>query len=294
MKYSIIIPHYNDLERLKNLVSTIPDRTDIEIIIIDDNSKVFPDIKNFPNRNITILLNDSGVQSAGTCRNIGLKKAKGKWLLFADSDDFFTSNAYDILDDYANKHYDIIYFSPTSLDLINGSFSNRHLSYVGLVKNYIKNKNYDINYRFYVPWSKLISHSFIKKNQILFDEIIASNDVMFSLKAGIKATCIKAVDKAIYCVTKREGSLTTLVDNESLNVRYQVSLKRNAILDELSLSLYQESFLSLFKRYRKILKFNMYLQLLKLVFTRKLMFFPTRFKVALINRITEYISLFRK
>ena len=38
MKYSIIIQCYNGEEELHQLLNTIPDREDIEIIIIDDNS----------------------------------------------------------------------------------------------------------------------------------------------------------------------------------------------------------------------------------------------------------------
>lgn len=37
--FSIIIPHYNNEISLTKLLKTIPEDKDIEIIIIDDNSK---------------------------------------------------------------------------------------------------------------------------------------------------------------------------------------------------------------------------------------------------------------
>ena len=47
--YSIIIPHYNNAEDLKRCLASIPEREDVEIIIVDDNSdpgKV--DFEHFP------------------------------------------------------------------------------------------------------------------------------------------------------------------------------------------------------------------------------------------------------
>ena len=37
--YSIIIPHYNSPNLLKRMLNSIPEREDIEIIVVDDCSK---------------------------------------------------------------------------------------------------------------------------------------------------------------------------------------------------------------------------------------------------------------
>ena len=37
--FSVIIPHYNSFEKLERLVYSIPENENIEIIIIDDDSK---------------------------------------------------------------------------------------------------------------------------------------------------------------------------------------------------------------------------------------------------------------
>lgn len=47
--YSIIIPHYNIPDLLQRLLDSIPQREDIEIIVVDDNSSSdVVDFNHFP------------------------------------------------------------------------------------------------------------------------------------------------------------------------------------------------------------------------------------------------------
>jgi len=276
--YSIIIPHFNDFERLKKLISTIPARDNIEVIIIDDNSQTFPDINSFPDRKIKILLNDSGVQSAGACRNIGLKKAKGKWLLFADSDDYFTENSFEILDKYSRGKSDVVYFSP--LSIINGTVisSKRHIPYKSLVNLFITDKDFSINYLSDVPWSKLISRRLVLQNLIFFEEVFAANDVIFSLLVGLKAKSINAVDEPIYCVTERINSLTMLRDKKTIRCRFEVIMRKNTILYHNNLMRYQKSLYSIVKEYYCVLHIADFLVFLKIIVFRRNVLFPKTFK----------------
>ncbi len=38
LNYSFIIPHYNTSDLLQRLIDSIPQREDVEIIVVDDNS----------------------------------------------------------------------------------------------------------------------------------------------------------------------------------------------------------------------------------------------------------------
>ena len=38
--YSVIIPHYNIVPLLERCLKSIPDREDIQIVVVDDNSNV--------------------------------------------------------------------------------------------------------------------------------------------------------------------------------------------------------------------------------------------------------------
>ena len=90
INYSVIIPHHNIPALLQRCLDSIPERDDIQIIVVDDNSdsnKV--DFKKFPGigrRNVEIYYTKEG-KGAGFARNVGLKYAKGRYLIFADADD---------------------------------------------------------------------------------------------------------------------------------------------------------------------------------------------------------------
>src|SRR5690554_6731034 len=112
---SIIIPHYNNPQGLLRLLNSIPIRNDLDIIIIDDEStydnqiQIKEIIRKFKYR---FYINNN-LNSAGTCRNIGIEKSVGKYLLFADDDDYFfiknLSLAIDGLYSLATDKIELIY-----------------------------------------------------------------------------------------------------------------------------------------------------------------------------------------
>lgn len=229
---TIIIPHYNTPLLLQKLLDSIPDIPEIEVIVIDDNSdrekKLFLMCKERnKNRNIIFLENFSGNKGAGNARNIGLRQANGKWILFADADDFFVKNFWNTLKDYMNDDSrDIVYFKPTSVKLNALELSDRHIYYEKLVSEYCFEPSHineiKLRYAFWSPCSKLIRKEIIDKNNIRFDGTLHSNDVMFSAKVGFFAKKISSVDKVIYCITQSENSLTAQKDDKSLEIRKHV------------------------------------------------------------------------
>lgn len=51
-----------------------------------------------------------------------------------------------------------------------------------IIRRSIDNKDYDsLKYKSLVPWGKMIKKDFIEDNDLSFEEIEVSNDVMFSL-----------------------------------------------------------------------------------------------------------------
>ncbi|MCL2050609.1 MAG: glycosyltransferase family 2 protein [Lachnospiraceae bacterium] len=236
--YSIIIPHYNSVPTLKILLASIPVSADYQIIVIDDNSKADMSlIKELVlKRGGEFYLNETGKNSAGTCRNIGLSHAKGKWVLFADADDFFTENLPCQLEKFSNHEVDIIFFAPDSLNLETGLKAGRHIHYENLLRSYQENPGHanglKIRYCFNPPWSKLIRKTFLEENNILFEDVIIANDMLFSTKCGFFAKSFAVCLTPIYCITKSRLSLTASANREKLTIKHNVNLRRIIFLKQ--------------------------------------------------------------
>lgn len=236
---SIIIPHYNNVQGLYKLLHSIPDADKIQVIIIDDNSAIdFGDLKKgietLGRVNTEIYKND-GKRGAGNCRNVGLKYARGGWILFADSDDFFVLNAFEIILDMAEKREDIIYFTPTSIDLPEETPGNRHMPYAKMVQNYLSRKNrgseLSLKSGFVVPWSKMYKRKFLSDHDIVFEDVRWSNDVMFSVRSAFYTDNILAINKVIYCATRSRGTLTTQKNEEEYKTRFEVYIRKYKFLE---------------------------------------------------------------
>ncbi|MFS1424009.1 glycosyltransferase family 2 protein [Shewanella sp. 10N.286.48.B5] len=250
-KYTVIIPHYNNINGLNKLLSTIPSKNYVEVIIVDDNShsKVTDYIDEFMVKhyeNLTVLTNESGYKGAGAARNIGIKHAKGEFIIFADSDDYFVDNAFDTICSGLKKDCDICYFKPTSFCLVEKEKSDRHVRYAKLIDNYLQSECEDIRYKFYVPWSKVFRRKFLVENNVRFDEVLASNDVMFSLVSGSKANKISVLDEVFYCVTRGVGTLTVNRSKEVVFSRVEVALRESSYIINEKINTENHSVISVF------------------------------------------------
>lgn len=227
---SIIVPYYNCPEKLERLLKTIPQDKRIQVIVVDDLSdkyvKEYAQLKNCF-KSCEFYENLPETKNAGGARNIGIQNAKGKWVIFADADDFFVENAWDRLFEYVNNEEDIIFFSPIAQKETTGLPSNRANKYIALVRgNLTKSKcnlkdEWKIRIEWHSPCSKMIKRSLIENYKARFELVKYSNDVLFSLIVGINAKKIKVIDESIYCITEGENTLTKNNDPNQISVRLE-------------------------------------------------------------------------
>lgn len=220
INYSVIIPTHNIPDLLQRCLDSIPDRGDLQIIVVDDNSDPkIVDFDNYPGKerdNVRIIFTKEG-KGAGYARNIGVSHAVGKWLVFADSDDFFLDQVNAVLDKYVEDESDIVFFDIDSVYSDSLEPSPRHLARSKTL-NSLKGKKLDwyCRYKYTEPWGKIIKRDLVERNGIKFDETPVANDYMFSIKTGHYAAKIKYDPTVLYCLTTRPGSLSfRKADSES-------------------------------------------------------------------------------
>lgn len=150
-----------------------------------------------------------------------MKHAKGKWIIFADADDYVLPCINKIMDEYIDSEDDIIYFYPASVLLKDRKTpSKRADGYVNVLNKCKIVKNRDgLVLTFGSPWSKFIKMDLIKKNNIKFDKIKYSNDLFFSTKSAIKANTIKIDDQSFYVITQGNNSLTSQFSSKKDELR---------------------------------------------------------------------------
>jgi glycosyltransferase involved in cell wall biosynthesis len=109
---SIILPSYNRANDLKRAISSVLKQsyTNFELIIIDNNSTDDTDevISNYPDKRILLIkIDNKGLIAVS--RNLGLKIAKGKYIAFLDSDDWWLENKLEISIAVLEKGYDFVH-----------------------------------------------------------------------------------------------------------------------------------------------------------------------------------------
>ena len=232
--YSVIIPHCNSVRFLPKLFSSIPTDGKIEVLLVDNSPEpiTVQQVREVGvMRDFTLLFSEP-VRGAGGARNVGIEKAQGKWLIFADADDYFAEGAFDVFFSKVDSDAEIIYTGMGGIYLDTGEKADRGDIYINLVRDYLceKKSEDDLRLGFASPCCKMISHDLVERHNLRYDEIRAGNDIYFSLTSGFYATKVEAVDFISYIATVSKGTLTKRRDYEVIKARLYSKLHCNQFL----------------------------------------------------------------
>jgi glycosyltransferase involved in cell wall biosynthesis len=222
MDLSIIIPVYNVERYLARCLDSVLSQTfnNWEVILINDctpdgSQKIIDHYVNTDNR-IRSIINDVNM-GLGGARNVGLKAALGKYLMFLDSDDYISDEnvlrklmkqmqtfKLDILD----SRYRVIENNKTKV-LLPKFFKelNREI-YTG--EEYLDS----VEILPVVAWNKIYKRSHIEKYNIKFKER-KYEDICFTLEAIYKAKSVQNTVVVFYDYIVRPGSIMTSKPNKS-------------------------------------------------------------------------------
>ena len=239
--FSIIIPHHNIPHLLERCLNSIPQRDDVQVVVVDDKSgeqaRLELELLKEKYRQVCFIMLDEN-KGAGHARNVGLKEAKGKYVLFADADDYFNYCIDDVLSEYKNQEYDIIFFEASSLDTDTYHYTSRSWHLNRMIRRKRSKAEFDLRFKFGEPWCKIIKREVIKAHNICFEETIIHNDTRFSYLVGFYCKDAHIDRRALYCVTDRENSVSKQISIERLLVRTQVFTNANKFYKEHGVSWY--------------------------------------------------------
>lgn len=233
--FSIIIPHKNNSTLLQRCLDSIPQREDTEVIVVDDNSDSgIVDFDHFPGKdrpNTKVVFDKSG-KGAGRARNVGLKNAQGKWLIFSDADDFFTPNISLIMDKVLNSDADIVFFKTESRNGETMQIHNETNARNLIIDRAIIEGDDVVRFRSAPPWGKVIRHSFVTTNAIHFEETPCGNDVFFSGMCDFYAKKIDLFQEVGYCYMVNSNSLWHNRNLTWAETRFRVDIRMYSFLNK--------------------------------------------------------------
>lgn len=229
---SIIIPVYNTKKYLKQCFDSVINQTfnDIEIICIDDGSTdgsldILQEYAQKDNRFIILKQEHKG---AGEARNKGMEIAKGKYIQFFDSDDWFEPDMLKNMYDNAEKYStDIVVCSSKKVD-DNGNITESNnpnnpinLSITPVNQVFCAREFKQDIFTLFTPilWNKLYLSDFLRSNNIKFSKLKIYEDVPFVHSSVICANKIFVLNKEFVNYRyNRVGSLANLRSTKTIDV----------------------------------------------------------------------------
>lgn len=220
-KVSIIVPVYNTSHYLRQCLISLKNQTlkDIEVIIVDDGSTdASPSICDEFNNVSTFSIFHNQNNGVSEARNFGIEKAKGKYLMFVDSDDWLEPDACKNLYLAAeDENVDLVICAHYNESTLNSSIrymynsnkkftdENNHiytqqikLNTLGLTGNYLNNPAFlDRN----TPvWARLYKTEIIKQNKIQFIPLflLPSECLQFNFEYVLKASTAYYLNIPLY------------------------------------------------------------------------------------------------
>lgn len=189
IKVSVIVPVFNSEKYLKQCIHSLlrQDLSEAEFIFVDDGSTdhSVEILEEYREKDKRICVIKQKNENAGTARNRGLSLAKGKYMMFLDSDDFFKPNLLSAAYQAAEKSSaQIVIFDYYAYDDLSHKSIKRHSGHFPRGVFSIRNLGEDaFGISKPVPWNKIYLRKFVIDNNLKFQSIKRCNDKVFVLTA---------------------------------------------------------------------------------------------------------------
>lgn len=212
---------YNTGKYLERCLNSITNQTfkDIEIIVVNDGSTDggLETIKRFEKKDDRIIVFDIENRGVSNARNLGMKNAKGKYIIFVDSDDYLEPDMLAVLyAEITNTDSDMAvcnlkrvfegYSEPPFLKMPDQRVINMTKCDIKMISRTLSG---EISFGLCVS-NKLYNVDFLKRTNILFEErdIIYAEDGFFHFKTlkHMKRICV--VNKVLYNYYQRSTSVS--------------------------------------------------------------------------------------
>ncbi len=205
-KYSIVIPVYNVEKYIKRTLDSVFNQTekDFEVIVVDDGStdksmefvKEYADIKIIKTKHVSV----------SEARNIGVKHAKGEYLIFLDSDDYWDKKVLEKISKSLSNNPDLVRFQVRTVTDQNIKTDYVEETFTGLTGPEAFAKICTFHFVESV-WCYAIKRTFYQKEKFHFQKGMIHEDFGLTPLIIIKATKVNSIPYIGYNYYRRSGSI---------------------------------------------------------------------------------------
>lgn len=211
-KYSIVIPVYNVEKYIKRTLESVfkQTETDFEVIIVNDGS-TDKSIEIAKNYQVKIL--DTKHVSVSEARNIGAKHAKGEYLIFLDSDDYWDKDLLKELSKSLKNNPDLVRFQVRTV-----TDTGEKTDYLEeTFENLTGEEAFNVISKFHfveAVWSYAIKREYYIKEKFKFKKGTIHEDFGLTPLIIIKAKKVNSISYIGYNYYRRSGSIMNTPDYE--------------------------------------------------------------------------------
>lgn len=210
--FSVIVPVYNTAGYLERCMNALFDQTcgDLEILAVDDGST--DDSRQLldamAQRDPRLRVFSKANAGQGAARNYALARARGRYVVFVDSDDtvspeLLATVAGSLLDDTV----DIVSFGIAFVDTDGRTVARRGPDAPATATGSAIFVDAVLDRNFYsVVWNKAYRRSLLVEHAIRFPELRAYEDSVFSRHVALHARKVVYLDTPLYFALTRSGS----------------------------------------------------------------------------------------
>ena len=227
---SVIIPMYNGADHIERCLDLLDEQTysgNYEVLIVDDCSTdesvyyIKRYFKKLRKKDWFRMIECKENGRAGKARNIGVKEAKGEYVVFIDQDDYPSVNFLESLYRLTNNgKYDM-----ASCDIMDRSGEEYHRCHIGEKKSLDDCDKRQLMKNFGYCFANLIRRDILNDNCIMFSENVLFEDCLYNYGVIPCLDSFNSTEEVLYFRVNDPGSQTAFFTRKKLYDRIESTLQ---------------------------------------------------------------------
>lgn len=207
---SVIVPVYKSAAYLRRCLDSIIAQSfsDFELILVSDGPELEHQIcDEYASKDARVLVLKDVKKGLGGARNAGLLMAKGKYILFVDSDDYIAPETLKEAVSKFSSSVDIVIFGANVVVEKGAKVQKGLLKYLAIKEAGLKEVSQDLIFTTNVySWNKLWRKDLIDKFNIRYPECLQYEDFPFFYAYMCCAQKVYFIDEKFYNYIQRKDS----------------------------------------------------------------------------------------